>query len=374
MKDRRKPMVEDCKALSSTGPAGVGNVGARLAATILFCGGLFLPYASAQPTPEPEPWEVIDAPAVRKMCMGTNRAIQPSEMACILNAIARLPKQVDPATRALYGANYDPEGYLRCVQKRPDGDPPIWTGSCDYLLLQRHPAPEYWPYPDTPRPKLPLPDLDKYYRPGIEQKEYFNALCRNLAGEFVYRTAENVEGIYQIRPRHWAGDRAREDPYVIEDPYGYFVSEGAGSLGIYLGRDGYIFAEAPNVSGSRKGDHPYIRYVKPRIEEFARTEPAESVQAQYGYTWRDITRTRERELGIAGGDLFVVDLRTGEVLGMRRGFARSVISKNTIGGRNWAGTENCPLVEMPGGFQYRSPGLDLRFMRKVVKPAPKHGN
>jgi hypothetical protein len=47
---------------------------------------------------------------------------------------------------------------------------------------------------------------------------------------------------------------------------------------------------------------------------------SERLVSRYGYTWRGISRPHDRELGVAGGELIVVDLQTNEVLGLRRGF------------------------------------------------------
>lgn len=44
-------------------------------------------------------------------------------------------------------------------------------------------------------------------------------------------------------------------------------------------------------------------------------------KARYGFTWRGIKRPHDREMGIAGGELIVLDLETNEVLGLRRGYA-----------------------------------------------------
>ena len=35
------------------------------------------------------------------------------------------------------------------------------------------------------------------------------------------------------------------------------------------------------------------------------------------YVWRGITRPHDREMGIAGGELIVLDLQTNEVLGVQ---------------------------------------------------------
>lgn len=58
--------------------------------------------------------------------------------------------------------------------------------------------PYYWPYPNVAPPKLPEAPKESSYRPGMSQHDYFNTLCEREAGELIYKTVDNVEGIYQI--------------------------------------------------------------------------------------------------------------------------------------------------------------------------------
>ena len=46
----------------------------------------------------------------------------------------------------------------------------------------------------------PVPE-DSGYKPGMTSKEYFDHLCKTEAGEFIYKTVENVDGVYMMRPR-----------------------------------------------------------------------------------------------------------------------------------------------------------------------------
>ncbi|GHT95622.1 hypothetical protein AGMMS49545_18900 [Betaproteobacteria bacterium] len=85
--------------------------------------------------------------------------------------------------------------------------------------------------------------------------------------------------------------------------------------------------------------------------------------SRYGYTWRGIRRDRDREFGIAGGELIVLDLHTDEILGVRRGFAWT----GTLGRKtNWEFTPVCPRYEI----RDRSKDFDFSywFIRKVLRP------
>jgi hypothetical protein len=64
----------------------------------------------------------------------------------------------------------------------------------------------------------PVPD-DSGYKLGMTTKEYFDHLCKNEAGEFIFKTVESVEGIYQMRPRVTATDYELMHLYALEDPY-----------------------------------------------------------------------------------------------------------------------------------------------------------
>ncbi len=55
--------------------------------------------------------------------------------------------------------------------------------------------------------KIPNPvPADSGYKPGMTSQEYFDHLCKTEAGEFIYKTVENVEGLYMMRPRESAKD------------------------------------------------------------------------------------------------------------------------------------------------------------------------
>lgn len=142
---------------------------------------------------------------------------------CYRVVAAQLPP-IDPNRREHFDESYDPAKFVACVFKANNTyelDASVY--SCDRFRLRRIENPEYWPNPDIPKLKWPEPPNPPTYRPGMSSEAYFNALCEKEAGEFIYRTVENVEGIYQIRPRNRADDdnQRMQDRYVIEDPYTY---------------------------------------------------------------------------------------------------------------------------------------------------------
>ncbi len=77
-------------------------------------------------------------------------------------------------------------------------------------------------------------------------------------------------------------------------------------------------------------------------------EPVRDIKSHYGFTWRGIERSpHDRELGIAGGEILIFDLRTNDVLAVRRNFIRSP-APSMFGTRNafWDLSETCTSFEV----------------------------
>lgn len=181
----------------------------------------------------------------------------------------------------------------------------------------------------------PVPE-DSGYKLGMTSQEYFDHLCKTEAGEYIYKTVENVEGILLMRPRGVSKDYVYQHLYAMEDPAGgalepetaqdYFVQPPIGK---------YEFLELPGQTSVG-----YRRYYKDtnanpgklfsawlnghheRIPYVVALEDDKQVRSQFGYTWRSITRPHDRELGIAGGELIILNLANHEVLAVRRGFTK----------------------------------------------------
>ena len=100
--------------------------------------------------------------------------------------------------------------------------------------------------------------------------------------------------------------------------------------------------------------------------ESMKRESIVSLKSRYGFTWRGVTRPHDRELGIAGGELIILDLETKEVLGVRRGYIRSGNIKN-LTGIWWLTGQTCPVYGYRNG---RNKDFDFSywFIGKVLKP------
>jgi hypothetical protein len=226
----------------------------------------------------------------------------------------------------------------------------------------------------------PVPE-DSGYKSGMTPQEYFDHLCKTEAGEFIYKTVENVEGIYQMRPRKRATDYELEHLYAIEDPYGSIEPE-ASKPEDYLvqppfGR--YGFLEAPFFTDGKDDQTGFIRYFRgnpqnsmkdfvfmkgshsERVPYVVETERSASLKSYYGYTWRGITRPHDRELGIASSELIVLDLKGNEVLGVQRRFIRSGGIRNNLSGVWWLNGQVCD--QFGGKHLYTT-----EFISQVLKP------
>ena len=243
----------------------------------------------------------------------------------------------------------------------------------------------------------PVPE-DSGYKPGMTPKEYFDHLCKTEAGEFIYKTVEDVEGIYQMRPRQMATDYEMMHLYALEDPYNAYenMSEETyvnprymdavktkdikkRAYRLYKPDQNYKFLEKPiptplqNPTDGAK----YLRYSKPNTEKLVfendqyiypgdqqppmLEERVKEPNSRYGFTWRGITRPHDRELGIVGGEVIVLDLQTNEVLAVRRGYAASGgKTLETVAGIWWLSAAKCPRS---------MPGVEHSFIHKVLKPS-----
>lgn len=254
----------------------------------------------------------------------------------------------------------------------------------------------------------PVPE-DSGYKLGMTPQEYFEHLCKTEAGEFIFKTVEDVEGIMQMRPRAEATDYMLQHLYALEDPYGETYGEefnmGPGALKagtiqssfvnprysdavktadvkkrgyrLYKPGQNYKFLEKPipaplqNPTDGTK----YLRYTRPNTDKLIFEngqymypgdeqppmfeERVKDLKSRYGFTWRGIKRPHDRELGIAGGEFIILDVQTHEVLAVRRGYLRTANVRETGGRVWWLGAWSCP--------SNRS-GENHMLMHKVVKP------
>lgn len=184
--------------------------------------------------------------------------------------------------------------------------------------------------------------------------QYLEHLCTYEAGEWVFKVTEPQEGIYIARKSKYFPN---EDLFKVWDYEAPLLEEswntsqdvpedtdrnlvvfrdGASSYIGWAGGDKkshYRFVEIPNAGRiwQKKFDAPYIHLwghheevVNPaKIPEVPmRAKGIDKPMAQYGITWRGLRRERDREHRISGYEQMAYDLETGEVIALRRQFAR----------------------------------------------------
>jgi hypothetical protein len=254
----------------------------------------------------------------------------------------------------------------------------------------------------------PVPE-DSGYNPGMTPEQYFDHLCKTEAGEFIFKTVEDVDGIMQMRPRAEATDYMLQHLYVLEDPYGQTYSEkfnmGPEALKSGTIQDGYVnprYADAVKTKDVKKRAYglykpdqnykflekpipaslqnpadgaKYLRYTRPNTDKLVFEdgqymyprdqqppmfeERVSEPKSRYGFTWRGITRPHDRELGVAGGEFIILDLQANEILAVRRGYLRTANVRETGGRVWWLGGWSCP--------PNRS-GENHALLHKVIKP------
>ena len=229
--------------------------------------------------------------------------------------------------------------------------------------------------------KIPNPvPADSGYKPGMTSQEYFDHLCKTEAGEFIFKKVENVEGIIQLRKRDKPTDYELEHLYAMEDPYGHSVGVGNHPEEHFvqpaIGKYQFLEVSILNTSATQK-EKKYKRFYRDASAHPGMTFPTSvngqfvqvpyliaevevsSLKARYGYTWRGITRPHDREHGIAGGEVIVLDLEKGEVLAVRRSYARTGRMKN-LTRVCWLTAQKCSETSF---------NSDAQFINQVLLPA-----
>jgi hypothetical protein len=209
-------------------------------------------------------------------------------------------------------------------------------------------------------------------------QEYFERRCKEDAGEFIYRTVENVEGLFQIRPRDPRDyfTRLREGD-IPEDPYGHTNMEGQQPEGMfvfpYSHRKYYQYIETtkppnagelydarfpktklkwdlePNDIGDKYWRYTYYNSSSPAYE----VTNISNLESQYGYTWQEVRTEQDKLYGVRAGELIVKELATEEVLGIKRGFF-------------YQGKQKGDMTICPKG---KTDTMAVDFISKVLIPA-----
>lgn len=249
----------------------------------------------------------------------------------------------------------------------------------------------------------------------FQNKARFEEKCRTEAGEKIYRTVKDVEGLVLMKVRPRASDRewsdlmwpgaafaieAREDDY-INTFLGYEYAPGDGQTGKpipitatsrgYINTDqrseglpGYRYVDvidakdgkryrytgfekvvgkkdvtAPNVKLELQADPNYdlnvYRWTLDRV-------PAPAVSPRYGVTYEDHVIPEDRALGIASSTVKVIDLQTQEVLGELTRYAWTMGGASRANPSPWLTAYKCP------GHAVGSDAATRKFVDQILIP------
>lgn len=345
-----------------------------------------------RPKPTAEDIARVPAALLEENCKPSKSHLQYE--ACIAVLYSRMPV-LDPNKRDHFGEKYDRDTWYACMQS--GGDHRYYRNpDCDVFGLRRWDESISKPHIDMPEIKWPKSTVLPPPSWGMSNYDYFRMLCEKEAGEVIYRTVENVEGVFQMRPTFYPTDRELSDRYVLEDPYSItrddttapwdvFVQPNIGQYNFLITwssalRDKKLSMKWVDESAEISDyEQPLIRFYRKSDAHPKRTFPtfdpnrpgggtsvpyivvAEElsiVDAQYGYTWRGIGDAKLRDKGIAAGEQIVVDLKTGEVLAWRRSFMYSDLRSSQISSW-WFGANHCNL---------NLADRTAKFIKRVLRP------
>lgn len=228
-----------------------------------------------------------------------------------------------------------------------------WT---EFVQVKGQPEPVPAEWVSTPEGQFahsieipnPVPK-DSGYRWWWSAKKYFLHLCEKEAGEFVFKTAENVEGFLFMRPPKQPTDFDLKDRYKLEAPsfermlrsYREDI-RARGRAFVSPGRD-FLYFEEPFVStGNETVRYLQARSYDSKTFELSQIDVRDEPVSRYGVTWRGLKRPRDRQNNIAGTEILVIDLQSRQVLAVWREFGFT--GKNPVGQDNvwWLNAGICP--------------------------------
>lgn len=209
--------------------------------------------------------------------------------------------------------------------------------------------------------KLPEPynKSNVQYHKGMSAESYFKELCEKAEGDFVFRTVAGVDGIKIMRPQPQVGSTP------LWEEYGWLSS------GQFVSRINsiYEYVDAVELVEGSQTDTQLVHYaidskLSPKAPLWGMAHyPIKESEARYGYTFRK-SPLENRELGIVGDEIIILDLKANEVLGFRRRFSRlNFITKQSV--QLMQGTP-CRLLHTEDS--------NNRFVAKILKPATLQGD
>lgn len=195
--------------------------------------------------------------------------------------------------------------------------------------------------------------------------EYFEALCQHELVETTFKKVKDVDGIAVLR--------VYPIPYPVTLGSYSDESNGTGMAiapeeRLILSPPSFQFVERPLRLDEQK-KFPGVAYF--RFEKDLNkpgqlsVQPISQLSATYASIWRGTPSMDDRQDGIFGGELILLDRKSGEIVGIRRTFSRDEVSLDDRSRvRFWS--LPCPN---PKRIEY------IHFLKNVLVPAQaKHNN
>lgn len=209
----------------------------------------------------------------------------------------------------------------------------------------------------------------------------FEERCKT-AGEKIYRTADGVAGVLLLKQRPKTINLS--DQYRLDDPFGSDCHGDECIVELLQATTGN--ERNPALSERLSSGFSYVDVIdsvdgqRYRYQGVIAADTAHRLSLQrtvttapppfFGITWDDISTREDRDYWIAGGVLKVVDIKSGEVIGERRGYMMDKGQGNQDGGRSpWAFAYDnaCPkLPTVADGRAFRG-GHSRKFIFSALK-------
>ncbi|WP_156404601.1 hypothetical protein [Curvibacter sp. PAE-UM] len=189
-----------------------------------------------------------------------------------------------------------------------------------------------------------------------EDVAYLKELCAKHSGDKIYRTVDDVQGVFQMKARNPDGDFQWADQYGMVEPWALaFGDRDTSALELGLHGKGYWFIEQQPIFGQGDGPpfrrkiwvdsgmkvrdkYPYGEHLDEPLLT-ANQFSVNSLHSRYGYTTEDLTTPELRKRWIGGGRLRIIDLKTKEILAERTDFYRATGPQVKMA---WAAGIPCP--------------------------------